>query len=85
MTDKECSCWKLLKCTGSEECPDKCESGKTCWEISFLHNNWEKVFEKCKKCKVFQNSITESDNLKLTQTKKHLLVLKTHSELTERG
>ena len=64
MADKECSCWKVLKCASSQGCPDKCAPGKTCWEISFLHNSWEKVFEKCKHCKVFQNSMTEPNNLK---------------------
>jgi hypothetical protein len=72
MADKECSCWKVLKCASSEECPDKCETGKTCWQIAFLHNSWDKVFEKCKHCKVFQSSLTESENLKLTQTEKNI-------------
>ena len=71
MADKECSCWKIMECSDSEECPDKCEPGKTCWEISFLHNNWEKVFEKCRQCKVFQSSMAGSDNLKRLQQGKN--------------
>lgn len=64
MANKDCSCWTIVDCETAKECPDKCESGKNCWEISFLHNSWEKVFEKCKDCKVFQSAMAESDKLK---------------------
>ena len=57
MAGKDCSCWNIVDCNSSKECPDKCDSGKTCWEISFLHNNWQKVFEKCRYCKVFQQDL----------------------------
>ena len=56
MANKDCSCWKIVECETAKDCPDKCESGKTCWQASFLHNNWQKVFEKCKHCKVFQQN-----------------------------
>jgi hypothetical protein len=57
MAEKDCSCWKMVECEIFKDCPDKCESGKTCWQASFLHNNWQKVFEKCRHCKVFQNDL----------------------------
>ena len=57
MANKVCSCWKIVECETSKDCPEKCGSGKTCWEVSFLHNNWQKVFEKCKHCKVFQQNM----------------------------
>jgi hypothetical protein len=57
ITAKDCSCWKIQGCEVSQNCPDKCASGKTCWETSFLHNNWQKVFEKCRECKVFKQDL----------------------------
>jgi hypothetical protein len=51
----ECPCCKIIDCDGPDDCPVKNHpSGKNCWEVSFLHNNWEKVFEKCRTCKVFK-------------------------------
>ena len=42
------SCAAIMHCETPEECPVKQHSeGKNCWEVSFMHNNWEKVFEKC--------------------------------------
>ncbi len=63
MANMDCSCWKIVDCENPKDCPDKCEPGKTCWEISFLHNSWEKVFEKCRDCVVFQRAMAESDKL----------------------
>ena len=57
MAKQDCACWKIRDCKTPEKCPDKCEPGKNCWEISFLHNSWEKVFEKCRHCKVFQSAM----------------------------
>jgi hypothetical protein len=59
MANEDCSCWKTVQCETSKDCLEKCGSGKTCWEASFLHNNWKKVFEKCKHCKVFQQNVTK--------------------------
>ena len=56
MESKDCSFWKMVECATSQDCPEKCGSGKTCWEVSFLHNNWQKVFEKFKHCKVFKQN-----------------------------
>lgn len=57
MTGKndDCPCCKIMECPASEDCPVKGnDSGKNCWEINFLDNKWEKVFEKCRDCKVFK-------------------------------
>ena len=55
MDNHDCSCCKIMNCATSVDCPVKSHSPeKSCWEVSFLHNNWEKVFEKCKHCKVFK-------------------------------
>jgi hypothetical protein len=44
-----------MHCENPEECPVKLHPQvKNCWEVSFLQNNWEKVFEKCRNCKVFK-------------------------------
>jgi hypothetical protein len=44
-----------MGCATSVDCPVKNHSSeKSCWEISFLNNDWEKVFEKCRYCKVFK-------------------------------
>jgi hypothetical protein len=59
MPNKVYSNCKIGKPHISEDCPEKCDTGKTCWETSFLHNNWQKVFEMCKHCKVFQQSLTK--------------------------
>ncbi|KPK23376.1 MAG: hypothetical protein AMJ61_15845 [Desulfobacterales bacterium SG8_35_2] len=63
MANNDCSCWKITDCESPKDCPDKCVPGKTCWEVSFMHNSWEKVFEKCRDCKVFQRKITKSSKL----------------------
>jgi hypothetical protein len=57
MGNKDCSCWKIVDCETSKDCPDKCGSGQTCWETAFFHNNWQKVFEKCRHCKVFKQKL----------------------------
>ena len=55
MDNYDCSCCKIIDCDTPETCPvKKYPTDKNCWEVSFLHNNWEKVFEKCKYCKVFK-------------------------------
>jgi len=55
-----------MHCETSEQCPVKYNNEeKNCWEVSFLHNNWEKVFEKCRNCKVFKmksDKLRENDN-----------------------
>ena len=61
MVEKECSCWMVLDCKTAKDCPDKCGTGKTCWENTFQNNSWEKVFEKCKHCKIFQRTMTKAD------------------------
>jgi hypothetical protein len=59
MANKDNSSCKTGERETSKDCPERCASGKTCWETSFLHNNWQKVFERCKHCKVFQQSLTK--------------------------
>lgn len=59
MANKNYSSGKIDNSEASTDCPEKSGSGKTCWEDSFLHNNWEKVFERCKHCKVFQQGLTK--------------------------
>jgi hypothetical protein len=55
MDNNDCTCCKIMDCDTQDDCPVKnSPPGKNCWEISFLHNDWEKVFEKCRNCKVFK-------------------------------
>lgn len=59
MLNKDNSGCKIMGSESSEDCPEEYESGKTCWETSFLQDNWQKVFERCRHCKVFQQSLTK--------------------------
>lgn len=60
------SCAAIMHCEVQEKCPVKHHpEGKNCWEVCFMHNNWEKVFEKCRNCKVFKmksNKLRENAN-----------------------
>jgi len=61
MNNEKCSCCEITDCKTSDDCPVKSHPpGKNCWEVSFLHGSWEKVFEKCRNCKVFKLVISSS-------------------------
>jgi len=52
---KDCACWNIMNCKIQDKCLTKSNPKKTCWEICYLQNEFQKVFEICRNCHVFVN------------------------------
>lgn len=58
------SCWEIMECEGSDDCPARKHPDMNCWEIVSEMDDYRKAFNICKDCIVY---ILKGDNTVLSK------------------
>ena len=77
---KEWSCWEIIQCDRSSDCPVSKQADNPCWEIAKELDDYRSAFNVCKDCIVFvarqKKSVLSDDEMQnILETKSECVLM----------